>query len=245
MPTLKEAIVKAKKNAKKDKADKGKKAKPKSSGKSKAAAKPAANDDSDSHQSNPLMVVSPSRKAKTKAINQMNRAAGRRLAVSDDSEDDIDSDEATPVYESNTGTKTTGLDDMLVGKLIETPVKARKSRLVQSPSDKTNQYAVHSVVGTELFPRVKFLDSINDLIYSKERNTICNFVMSRCKLSLDVNEELFWEKAKDWVKKCLARHRSDKATAFRNVFHCKSIHVISHLFAGIVCSQMYLHRVAL
>ena len=40
MPTLKEAIVKAKKNAKKDKADKGKKAKPKSSGKSKAAAKP-------------------------------------------------------------------------------------------------------------------------------------------------------------------------------------------------------------
>ena len=64
------------------------------------------------------MVVSPSRKAKTKATNQMNRAAGRRLAVSDDSEDDIDSDEATPVYESNTGTKTTGLDDMLVGKLI-------------------------------------------------------------------------------------------------------------------------------
>ena len=35
MPTLKEAIVKAKKNAKKDKADKGKKAKSKSSGKSK------------------------------------------------------------------------------------------------------------------------------------------------------------------------------------------------------------------
>ena len=44
-------MTKTKKNTKKDKADKGKKAKPKSSGKFKAAAKPAANDDSDSHQS--------------------------------------------------------------------------------------------------------------------------------------------------------------------------------------------------
>ena len=196
MPTLKEVIVKAKKKAKKGHADKGKKATHKSSGKSKAASKPASDDDSKSYPSNPGVVVSPSRKAKTKAINQMNHAAGRRLALLDDSDDDMGSDETTPVYESHTGTKTTGLDDMLVGKLIETPVKSQKSHLAPSPSDKTNQYAVHSVVGTELFPRAKFLDSVNDLVYSKARNTISNFVMSRCKLSLDVNEELFWERPK-------------------------------------------------
>ena len=143
----------------------------------------------------------------------------------------FDSDEAIPVYKSHTGTKTTGMDDILVGKLIETPVKARKWHPVHSPSDKTNQYAVHSVVSTELFPRVKFLDSTNDLVYSKERNTICNLMMSWCKLSLDVNEAVFWEKAKDWVKKCLVHHRSDKAIAFRIVFHRKSNFVSSIIVA--------------
>ena len=125
---------------------------------------------------------------------------------------------------------------MLVGKLIDTPLKARKSHPVESPLDKTNKYAVHSVVGNELFPRVKFLDLVNDLVYSRNLNTICNFVMSWCKLSLDINEELFWEKAKDWVKKCLARHRSHKATAFRNVFHHKLNFVVTILLFKIhVC----------
>ena len=55
-------------------------------------------------------------------------------------------------------------------------MKTRKSHPVESPLDKTNKYAVHLVVGTELFPRVIFLDSVNDLVYSKERNTICDFV---------------------------------------------------------------------
>ena len=56
-----------------------------------------------------------------------------------------------------------------------------------------------------------------------------------CKLAMDVNEELFWEKAKVWVKKCLVHHRSDKATTFRNVFHGKSTFVISILFKINVC----------
>ena len=108
MPTLKEVLVKAKKNAKKSKPNKGTKSKPKSSSKSKAAAKSQSDDDSDLHHPQPQMVISPGRKAKTKAINQMNRAAGRRLTLLDDSDDEVGSDEATPVYESHTGMKTTG-----------------------------------------------------------------------------------------------------------------------------------------
>ena len=78
------------------------------------AAKPPSDEDSDSHHPKPWMVVSPGRKVKMKAINHLNCAAGRCLAMLDDSDNEVGSDEATPVYESHAGTKTTGLDDILV-----------------------------------------------------------------------------------------------------------------------------------
>ena len=220
MPTLKEVVVKE--TTKKAKTTKGS---TKAKAKSKAKVKATSDNVPHPHVIEPRMVVSPNRQSKMKAITQMNRAASRRPMLPDFSDEDAMSDDE-PVYQSKKGTKTTGLDDdedVLMNPLIRTPPKIIKKRFVESPSDKTNKYAVHSVVGTELFPRVKFLDSTNDLIYSRQPNTICDFVLSRCKLALDVNEEVFWEKAKDWVKKCLARHRSDKATACRNVFHGKLI----------------------
>ena len=66
--------------------------------------------------------------------------------------------------------------------------------MVELLSDKTNKYVVHSVVGTELFPTVKFLDCVNDWVYPREKNTICVFFPTRCKLLLEVNEAAFWEK---------------------------------------------------
>ena len=61
-------------------------------------------------------------------------ATGRRLELSESStsDDDDDSEDGKPVYVSTKGTKTTGLDDdvgqdMLKGKLIETPEKVEKT----------------------------------------------------------------------------------------------------------------------
>ena len=47
--------------------------------------------------------------------------------------------------------KTTGLgeddkQDMLVGKLIETPEKVKRRPIPESLADKTNKYEIHSVV---------------------------------------------------------------------------------------------------
>ena len=106
----------------------------------------------------------------------MNHTADRCLAMSDVSDEEVGSDDDGPVYESKKGTKNTGEDiyeDMLLGKLIETPVKTKKS-----PVDKINKYAVHSVVGTELFLRVRFIDRVNGLVYSQNKNTICDFDLS-------------------------------------------------------------------
>ena len=227
-----------KKNPKKGKADKSSKPKPKTKGSAKASKtslkappKPLVEEDDDLHHPQPRMYVSPGRAAKTKAIENMYcSATGRRLPLSesDISGDEEDSEDEEPVYQSKKGTKTTGLEDddnqdMLVGKLIETPEKVKRRPIPESPADRTNKYAIHSVVGTELFPRVKFVDHVHDLVYSRTRSTICDFVLSRCKLSLRTSETVFGEKAKGWVRYCIARHRSDKATALRNVFHGKSL----------------------
>ena len=99
--------------------------------------------------------------------------------------------------------------------------KVKRRPVPESLADRTNKYVIHSVVGTELFPRVKFVDHVNDLEYSCTKNTICDFVLSRCRLSLRSTEPVFWEMEKTWVRQCLACHRSDKATALRNVFHGK------------------------
>ena len=163
------------------------------------------------------MFVLPGRQPKTKAIENMYHAAtGRRLELSESdlSDDEDESEDDKPVYVSRKGTKTTGQDDdvkqdMLKGKLIETPEKVKKRPVVESPADKTNKYAIHLVDGTELFPRVKFVDHVNALVYSRTKNTICDFVLSRCRLSLQSSEPVFWEMAKTWVRQCLARHRSD------------------------------------
>ena len=77
------------------------------------------------------MFVSLGRKANTTAINRMNCAAGRHLVMSDVSNNDVGSEDDS-VYEPHKGMKTTDEDDnhdMLVGKLIETPVKAKDEQI--------------------------------------------------------------------------------------------------------------------
>ena len=231
MPTMIKKTVK--KNPKKAQGDKSSKStkKTKVAGKASKAnlkAPPKASVsrvEEESHEPQPRMYVSPGRNAKTRAIENMHHAVtGRRLALSESDSSEYEDNE--PVYQSKKGTKTTGLgddddNDILLGKLIETPEKVKKRSVAESPNDKTNKYAIHSVVGTELFPRVKFVDHVNDLVYSHTKNTICDFVLSRCKFSIRTSEAAFWEKAKTWVHYCIARHRSDKATALRNVFHGK------------------------
>ena len=55
-----------------------------------------------------------------------------------------------------------------------------------------NMHAVQSIVVSDLFPRIKFLDKYKDLEYSSEEGTICHYVLKRCQLNYDQNQEEFF-----------------------------------------------------
>ena len=88
--------------------------------------------------------------------------------------------------------------------------------------ERYNRLAVHSIVVSDLFPRIKFLDKYKDLEYSSEEGTICHYVLNTCQLNYDSNqEEILWEKAKKWIMSSITRLRSDKSTAMQKELYSK------------------------
>ena len=168
-------------------------------------------------------------KAAPKPTQRAVRTSPRHKKEKDTEEDPISkgkeeseyvSDEGTPIYRSQSGADdevnvTEG--EMVTSGHNETP----KKNIFPSIGDMTNRYAVHAVVASQLFPRVKFLDRKKDLDYSEQEGTICKFVMERCNISLNLDSKAFWDKAKKWVSASIARLRSDKSTSMRNAFHGK------------------------
>ena len=68
---------------------------------------------------------------------------------------------------------------------------------LEANKERYNRLAVYSIIVSDLFPRIKFLDKYKDLEYSSEEGTIRHFVLKRCQLNYDPNqEEILWEKAK-------------------------------------------------
>ena len=88
--------------------------------------------------------------------------------------------------------------------------------------DKYHKLAVHSIIVSDLFPRIKFLDKYKDLEYLSKEGTICHYVLKRCQLNYDSDqEEILWDKAKDWIMQHITRLRSDKMTAMQKEFYSK------------------------
>ena len=83
-----------------------------------------------------------------------------------------------------------------------------------------NKHAVQNIVMSDLFPKIQFLDKWRDLEYSLEEGTICYFVLKKCQLNYDSNqEEILWEKAKKQIMFHITRLRSDKMTAMQKEFY--------------------------
>ena len=71
------------------------------------------------------------------------------------------------------------------------------NEFVEVHRERYNMHAVQNIVVSDLFPRIKFLNKNKDLEYSLEEGTICYFVLKKCQLNYDSNqEEILWEKAK-------------------------------------------------
>ena len=60
---------------------------------------------------------------------------------------------------------------------------------LEANRERYNKLVVHSIVVSDLFPRIKFLDKYKDLEYSSVEDTICHFVLKRCQLNYDSNQE--------------------------------------------------------
>ena len=52
---------------------------------------------------------------------------------------------------------------------------------------------INSVCTSDLFPRDKFINKGLDMDYSENTRLICQFVMSRCNLSIEINHREWWD----------------------------------------------------
>ena len=82
-------------------------------------------------------------------------------------------------------------------------------------SGKREQASVNLVVTGKVFPKVKFVDRDTQLMYSTEKHSICQFVISECNLQPEVTEELWWKTAKIYVGAAINRLRNDRNTAMK------------------------------
>ena len=175
---------------------------------------------SDVNSDDSVSVVSPpNKKAKYSSKESGKLAPGRSNSYSSYSSDSS-SDEECPMY-----VKTT--KDGSYPNLLQLPIglrayeKDQDPKYLQKQANKSTRSVVQAIVTTCLFPRVKFVNRAGDLDYSTNKNSICQFVLTRAKLPADFVESEFWEKAKTWVMRTICRCRSDKANQFRIIFYGK------------------------
>ena len=175
---------------------------------------------SDVNSDDSVLVVSPkNKKAKYSSKESGLLAPGKSNSVSSYSSDSS-SDEERPVYVRET-------NDGSYPNLLQLPIglrayeKDQDPKYLQKQANKSTRSVVQAIVTTCLFPRVKFVNRAGDLDYSKNKNSICQFVLTRAKLPADFVESEFWEKAKTWVMRTICRCRSDKANQFRIIFYGK------------------------
>ena len=80
---------------------------------------------------------------------------------------------------------------------------------------------INSVCANDLFPRVKFINKGLDMDYSENTRSICQFVMSRCNLSIEINHREWWERNRKHVINTITALRSNKMNALKWAFFGK------------------------
>ena len=184
------------------------------------------------------VTVTPNDEENTPAYKSSTKASGRKKVTNSETEvADKDSDPGTNPLLIPHGERMPNYPTQLV---------TDQERINTSQvAELTNCAAVHSIVASSLFPHVKFLDPNKDLEFTKEPGTICEFMLSRCKIPVNVDERDFWAKSKKYVRSSIARLRSDKTSALRDEFFGKWIsHCISvkHNDSRNSLAEVWLHE---
>ena len=191
--------------------------------------------------------TSPSRVAKAKAKNSIqstmamdNMWKNSRRAQKDSESEFDDSDESSGYEDSEEEVEVAyqqnpappaDLDDIIdpIPEAQPDPTFGTKhfDEVITEHNERANKNAVHSIVVSNLFSRVKFLDKNKDLDFDMSQGSICHYVFNMCNLKFEENQkEILWEKAKKWVVADITRLRSDKCMAVRNAFYGKIVIVV-------------------
>ena len=74
---------------------------------------------------------------------------------------------------------------------------------------------VNLVVTDAVFPKMKFVDRDTQLMFSNERDSVCQFVISRCNLHANILLHEWWKHTHKYVNQTINRLRNDRNTAMK------------------------------
>ncbi len=74
---------------------------------------------------------------------------------------------------------------------------------------------VNLVVTDAVFPKMKFVDRDTQLMFSNEKDSVCQFVISRCNLHANISLHEWWKHTHKYVNQTINRLRNDRNTAMK------------------------------
>jgi hypothetical protein len=65
------------------------------------------------------------------------------------------------------------------------------------------------VVTEAVFPKMKFVDRDTQLVFSNEKNSVCQSVITRCNLHTNISPNEWWKHTQKYVNQTINRLRND------------------------------------
>jgi hypothetical protein len=78
-----------------------------------------------------------------------------------------------------------------------------------------DQTTVNLVVTKKVFPKIKFVDRDTQLMFSHEKNSICQYVICCCNLHSDISLPNWWKHVHKFVSQAINRLCNDRNTAMK------------------------------
>ncbi len=74
---------------------------------------------------------------------------------------------------------------------------------------------VNLVVTDTVFPKMKFVDRDTQLVFSNEKKSVCQFVITRCNLHTDISPVEWWKHTQKYVNQTINCLHNDRNTAMK------------------------------
>ena len=80
---------------------------------------------------------------------------------------------------------------------------------------------IQQICANYLWPKMKFIDSKVDLLYSRKNRSICQKVLQQLNLPEETNEEDWWSRHSKYVLSSMTSLRGNRASAIQKAFFGK------------------------